>query len=214
MPGGYVTRACIVNNPSAQVARCVAAHGHTPNPAVAPHSRPPALRRPGRRRSLRRPRAAARARRINPWLSMITQTSGRYSNALLTSKAQSPLLRRFHWSRNYCFRGNSRCDPDAPGAPPWQHGGMSWRTAGGQTGFIAARAREGAERSGAPSKRLPAGNFPVFSQPPGYLMALCYFSAHFCFTRNAGGPRGPRHERTTGILTVWAGAPRMTWTVS
>jgi hypothetical protein len=61
-------------------------------------------------------------------------------------------------------------------APAWQHDGMTWRTAGGRTGFIAARAAEGAEQSGAPSRLLLAGNFTGFSQPARYLMALCYFS--------------------------------------
>jgi hypothetical protein len=61
-------------------------------------------------------------------------------------------------------------------APAWQHGGMTWRTAGVGTGFIAARAGEGAGQSGAPSQRLLAGNFTVSAQPPRYLMALCYFS--------------------------------------
>jgi hypothetical protein len=61
-------------------------------------------------------------------------------------------------------------------APAWQHGGMTWRTAGAETGFIGARAAEGAEQSGAPSWRLLAGNFSVPSQPARYLMALCYFS--------------------------------------
>src|SRR5207244_3968249 len=84
----------------------------------------------------------------------------------------------------------------APGGPAWQHGGMAWRD--GMAG----------------SRRLLAGNFMVLSHPPRYLMALCYFSYPFCSARHVGGPRGPRHERTTGILTVWAGAPRMTWTVS
>ena len=61
-------------------------------------------------------------------------------------------------------------------APAWQHGGMTWRTAGGGTGYMAARAREGAEQSGTPSQRLLAGNFTGFSRPTRYLMALCDFS--------------------------------------
>lgn len=137
-----------------------------------------------------------------------------YTHTFLTSKRNHPYCGGFAGPENCRFRGILGVIRMRRAAPAWQHGGMTWRTAGGGTGSIAARAAEGAERSGAPSRRLLAGNFTGFSQPTRYLMALCYFSSHFCSARNVGGPRGPRHERTTGILTVWAGAPRMTWTVS
>ena len=43
-------------------------------------------------------------------------------------------------------------------ATAWQHVGMAWRTAGGGTGFTAARTGEGAAPSGTPIRRLLAGN--------------------------------------------------------
>jgi hypothetical protein len=198
-----------------------------PVPRAAPSRVPPrpacrtrGPRRPGPRRRPRAPASAPRApvprpaRRINPWLFMITKEKHAYRMLFLRRNGITPIaavLRagEFLFLREFCAVIRMR-----RAAPAWQHGGMTWWTAGGGIGSIAARATEGLEQSGAPTRRLLAGNFTGFSQPTRYLMALCYFSSHFCSARNVGGPRGPRHERTTGILTVWAGAPRMTWTVS
>jgi hypothetical protein len=177
MCGGYVTHACIVNNPSVQVARCVAAHGHTPNPAVAPHSRPARFAPP-----------AAGPRR----LSMITKERRAHSALFLRRSGITPIWGGFPGRRIPLPEGILRRDSGAPDGPAWQHGGMAWWTAGGGAGFIAARAGEGAVPGArTPSRRLPAGNLRFSPRRPilGGIMLL-FLTFLFCQERRRteGGP--------------------------